>query len=242
MIVRVNKNDNYTVMSNKHLRDKDLSLKAKGLLSVVLSLPEDWDYSISGLVSICKESETSVKSALDELKEHGYLIITKKMPNETKTGRYEYIYDFYEDPQKQEGKKQGVEIQPLEILPIENQAVENLPLNKYTEELSTDKQSKEILSKEGICIEPFEKKPKNTRFVPPTLGEVQSYCWERHNNVDAQKFIDHYSSNGWKVGRNPMKDWKAAVRTWERSQYDKPKFNEYFENPFTKILKEEGYT
>lgn len=56
------------------------------------------------------------------------------------------------------------------------------------------------------------------RFTKPTLEEVQAYCQERNNNVDAQKWFDYYSSNGWKVGRNPMKDWKASVRTWERGE------------------------
>ena len=55
------------------------------------------------------------------------------------------------------------------------------------------------------------------RFTKPTIEEVQAYCQERNNNVDAQRWFDYYSSNGWKVGKNPMKDWKAAVRTWERS-------------------------
>ena len=57
-------------------------------------------------------------------------------------------------------------------------------------------------------------------FARPSLQEVIDYCLERKNNVAAEKFIDHYTSNGWKVGRNPMKDWKAAVRTWEKSSFD----------------------
>ena len=57
-----------------------------------------------------------------------------------------------------------------------------------------------------------------TRFIPPTVEEVALYCVERRNHVDAGKFVDYYSSNGWRVGKNPMKDWKAAVRTWERSE------------------------
>lgn len=61
-----------------------------------------------------------------------------------------------------------------------------------------------------------------SRFTPPTLDEVNAYCSERNNNVDAQRFIDYYTANGWKVGRNSMKDWKAAVRTWERSDDSKP--------------------
>lgn len=58
------------------------------------------------------------------------------------------------------------------------------------------------------------------RFTPPTIDEVRTYCDERKNGVNPQRFIDYYSSNGWKVGRNPMKDWKAAVRTWEKNGYD----------------------
>lgn len=57
------------------------------------------------------------------------------------------------------------------------------------------------------------------RFKPPTVDEVKAYCIERQNNVDAERFIDYYTANGWKVGKNTMKDWKAAVRTWERNGY-----------------------
>lgn len=62
-------------------------------------------------------------------------------------------------------------------------------------------------------------KPKKTmgRFAPPTIEEVKDYCQERNNFVDPEKFIDFYSSNGWKVGKNKMVDWKACVRTWEKS-------------------------
>ena len=56
------------------------------------------------------------------------------------------------------------------------------------------------------------------RFTPPTLQEVQVYCMSRHNNVDPEKFIDFYSAKGWMVGKNKMKDWKAAVRTWEKGE------------------------
>lgn len=60
---------------------------------------------------------------------------------------------------------------------------------------------------------------KRKRFTPPTLTDVKQYCEERNNHVDAEKFIDYYESNGWMVGRNKMKDWKAAVRSWERNSY-----------------------
>ena len=56
------------------------------------------------------------------------------------------------------------------------------------------------------------------RFVPPTVDEVRDYCFDRGNVVDAQRFVDYYTSNGWMVGKNKMKDWKAAVRTWEQKE------------------------
>lgn len=60
--------------------------------------------------------------------------------------------------------------------------------------------------------------PVSKRFVPPTPEEVSTYCRERNNGIDGSEFCDFYTSKGWKVGKNPMKDWKAAVRTWERSR------------------------
>lgn len=63
---------------------------------------------------------------------------------------------------------------------------------------------------------------KKKRFVKPTVEEVKQYCIERNNCVNAEQFYDYYESNGWKVGKNAMKDWKACVRTWERNGYDKP--------------------
>ncbi|MBR6987175.1 MAG: phage replisome organizer N-terminal domain-containing protein [Clostridiales bacterium] len=62
----------------------------------------------------------------------------------------------------------------------------------------------------------IENRGKAKRFTPPSLEDVRSYCQERKNNVDAERFVSYYESVGWKVGKNPMKDWKACVRTWEQ--------------------------
>ena len=67
-----------------------------------------------------------------------------------------------------------------------------------------------------------EKKPLK-RFTAPTIEEVKEYCSERKNGVDAERLVNYYTANGWKVGKNPMKDWRAAVRTWERNDSGKPK-------------------
>ena len=95
----------------------------------------------------------------------------------------------------------------------------------------------------GIPNTKIDKPQKKTnRFVPPTVDEVRAYCIERDNEVDAERFIDFYESKGWYVGKNPMKNWKAAVRTWEKpkngrgmSEIDRKQRASYTEesNPFT---------
>ena len=79
------------------------------------------------------------------------------------------------------------------------------------------------LSKDSIEL---EEEQKRKRFVPPTLDEVKAYCSERKNNVDATRFIDYYTANGWLIGKNKMKDWKAAVRTWERNNFSTKTYGE----------------
>jgi len=85
----------------------------------------------------------------------------------------------------------------------------------------------------GICAN------KSHGFTPPTLEEVAAYCRDRNNGVDPQKWYDFYSAKGWMIGKNKMKDWKAAVRTWEKSNdfgYGRSKTS----NPFLELAKEEG--
>ena len=82
--------------------------------------------------------------------------------------------------------------------------------------------------------------PTRKRFTPPTVDEVREYCFERGNSVDPQRFVDYYTSNGWMVGKNKMKDWKAAVRTWE--QKDKPQSRSTApksSNPFLDMLEDD---
>ncbi len=80
----------------------------------------------------------------------------------------------------------------------------------------------------------------NIRFTPPTLEEVAAYCFERQNTVDPEHFIDYYTTNGWKVGKNKMKDWKASIRTWERNSYNNNTQKKQTGNQFFDLLREEG--
>ena len=133
-------------MSNYHLRDRHLSLKAKGLLSYMLSLPEDWDYSIAGLISQCKENRTSIRNTLKELSEKNYLYIEKLYPNETTSKRFEYVYRIFETPdlnpytKEQDDGNQCVGNQGVENLYVEN------PLQLNTKQQNTDRQNTDIKS------------------------------------------------------------------------------------------------
>lgn len=103
--------------------------------------------------------------------------------------------------------------------------------NRLEEDIEEDK--KEIIEE--------DKPPRSKRFVPPTVEEVRAYCVERQNGIDPNRFINHYTSNGWMVGRNKMKDWKAAVRTWEQRQIPQAQGKAKNSNPFLDMLEEGDY-
>lgn len=136
-VIRVVKNNNYTVMSNAHLHDKRLSLKAVGLLSIVLSLPNDWHYTVKGLVGSVKDGERAVNGALSELKKCGYLQVNKLYPNSERS-KIEYQYVFYEKPQ-------GIQNVPLEQdlqnVGLQNVDLQNVDLQNVGAYINTNKQS-----------------------------------------------------------------------------------------------------
>lgn len=162
MVFRVEKTENYTVMSNYHLRDKKLSLKAKGLLSWMLSNNNGWDYSIAGIVANCKENETAIRTALDELKQFGYLKVNRIAPNNTcNTFHYEYV--IYENPEKSTSCLDSdflyVENLDVETLDVENQVQRN------TKERSTkiSNTKKEKVSNDTTADFQFGRKTETTK-------------------------------------------------------------------------------
>lgn len=105
--------------------------------------------------------------------------------------------------------------------------VQNWELYQSTE---NNQQSNQQTGNKGLTTNKNDKNDKNKKnniFIPPTLEEVTSYCKERNNSVDPQKWYDFYSAKGWMIGKNKMKDWKAAVRTWERGCDGKPQKSKY---------------
>ena len=124
-VFRVERNTGYTVMSNHHLRNKELSLKAKGLLSQMLSLPEDWDYTLAGLSYINREKIDAIREAVRELERAGYIVRSRERDEKGRLRGAEYV--IYEQPQK-----------PVSDLPIlDNPTLDNPTLEKPMQEKPT---------------------------------------------------------------------------------------------------------
>jgi hypothetical protein len=150
-VFRIHKNKNYTAMSNYHLRDKNLSYKAKGLLSMMLSLPDDWDYSIKGLEKISKEKEVAIKDTLNELKRYNYLIVNK---DRNEKGLFNYEYNIYEKP--------GVCYPGVDNPEVDNPGLDN-QVQINTNILNTKKQNTKL--KENVKRKYFDNEDLNNIFI-----------------------------------------------------------------------------
>lgn len=125
-VVRVHKNANFTVMSNYHFKEKKMSLKAKGLLSLMLSLPDDWDYSIAGLTTLSKDGRDGVMSALGELEKFGYLQRERVINDKGQFAGVEY--NIYEQPQEK----------PVSEKPNQENSTSEKPNSENRDQLNTN--------------------------------------------------------------------------------------------------------
>ena len=140
-VFRVEKNSGYTVMSNHHLRNRALSLKAKGLLSQMLSLPEDWDYTLQGLARINRESIDAIRQAIRELEQAGYIQRSRERDEKGRLRGADYV--IFELPQPVPASvSPTLENPTLENPTQENPTLEN-PMQLNKDKLITEKQKKE---------------------------------------------------------------------------------------------------
>ena len=137
-VFRVEKTNSYTVMSNHHLRNPDLTLKAKGLLSLMLSLPENWDYTLKGLSCICRENVDAIRTAVWELEKAGY--ITRRQGRDEKGKMTAIEYTIYEFPQPPKPKK------PVLENPISDNPTTEIPVSENPTQLNKDRSTKDLLN------------------------------------------------------------------------------------------------
>ena len=146
-VFRIEKTRDYTVMSNYHLRDRSLSLKAKGLLSLMLSLPEDWDYTMKGLARICKDGIDSISGGIRELEAHGYLVRARVRNENGQLGSIEYT--ILEQPKEPAQTPAPVREKPIRENPIQVKPVLDAPIQENPAQLNTKEQNKELSITQG---------------------------------------------------------------------------------------------
>lgn len=230
-IFRNHKTKGYTVMSNHHLCEKSLSLKSKGLLSIMLSLPDEWEYSIIGLAALSKDGKDSVMSALDELCEFRYVDMTTMRNNK---GQYETVYDIYETPNQDRCGKSESE-NPIQYN-TNNES--NSPINSpITTPLSPTRGKQKVefdlsfidAAFGNIMIEWMThrkdiKKPfRSLNSIKKSYNDLIEYS--NGDPVIAQKVVDQSIANGYQ-GLFPLKQGvttMSKLQQQEQESYEKQK-------------------
>lgn len=244
MIHRDEHRENYTVISNKVLTDTRLSFETRGFLVYLLTFPDDWNFTVRNLARFLGCSTDKIIRLSKELKENGYIYQSQKCDEKGRFGAIEWeisedctVFENHRvrktpNTEKVEHGENRVRESPCSDLPCtaspEHGKLEHLLITN----------NNQVLNKPNTNKEPSTKKRGN--FVPPTVEEVAAYCSERNNSVDPESFVNFYASKGWMIGKNKMKDWKAAVITWEKRDRGVPLKKKPSGNEFLEMLREEA--
>lgn len=194
-VFRVERTSDYTVMSNFHLKDKRLSLKAKGLLSQMLSLPEDWDYTLSGLSHINRESKDAIRTAINELETAGYVIRRQTTDAGGKFGNNEYT--IYERPVTSSSLETPSSEVPSSGKPTTAKPSAENPTQLNTKKSNTQKQNTDRSSTDSI---PFfsektaDKPPEPKRKETMSLTEIESYRELILENIEYEHLKNRFDS------------------------------------------------
>ena len=199
-VMRVHKTANFTVMSNYHFKEKKMSLKAKGLLSLMLSLPEDWDYSVAGLTKLSKDGKDGVMTALGELEKFGYLTRTRLVNDK---GQFDGIeYNIFEQPQEKPIAEKPISANPISVKPISEKPTQlntnqlNNLFNKLLYELNTQDMELIELYQDYIQNRINNKNPLNEKGLERLVARAKKLS---KGNVRVEKeMLDAAVRNNWK--------------------------------------------
>lgn len=199
---------------------KNFDCMTIGLYCKIIALSAEWKLNINGLATVLDISKEKVKTSIQKLERDGFM---KRVPVKNENGKFAgYSYHFYPLPLPMEErtmagyKKNGVPENggtqkmgyPENDIPNNNREINNNRFKENKEKKVDDKTS------------------TKKRFIKPTVEEIDKYISEKGLHFDAEGFYDYYESKGWLVGKSPMKDWKAACRTWEHNRKSKDKKEE----------------
>lgn len=225
-VFRVEKNKDYTSMSNYHLKDERLTLKAKGLLSLMLSLPEEWDYSVRGLEKICLESKNTINSILNEIERYGYLK-RKRIYENGKITNWEYlIFEKSQTEYNLHPKNEDIENQDIENWD-NNKILNNKILNNNKKEIIKEKRYFEDdnlndLFKDFLSMRKKIKAVNSDRAITLLINKLSKY-----DDKTKIKMIENSIENSWKGIYEPKEDNKQQFKHY-KTQSEREK--EVFEN------------
>jgi len=191
--------------------DKDLSPNSKLLYADITALTNLEGFcwaSNSYFAKLYGVHKNTVSSWINELARKGFIVVEQK-DDYRRLIRLSNTFAIQEKLNPPSGKAEPPSTKSL------------TPLNENVDTPQRKAEDNTILNNISNNINNISVLKHNNQFIKPSLEEVKSYCKERNNLVDSDKFFNYYESNGWKVGRNLMKNWKAAIHTWEKSSYDK---------------------
>ena len=194
-VFRIEKTRDYTVMSNHHLRNTELSLKAKGLLSLMLSLPEDWDYTTKGLARICKDGVESICTGVQELEKHGYVVRERvRLPN-GQLGAIEYT--ILEQPRTtQPEPKKPKQGNPVLVKPVLDSPVQGKPVQENPAQLNIDISSNYLSNTDSSSIDisnPIQSNPPTpagARMGTDGMGAREAYREVIFENIGYEYLIE----------------------------------------------------
>lgn len=224
MDFKINKNGEYITICNYHLNDRELSLQSKGLLSIMLSLPKNWDYSIKGLVELCNTTNYEITKILSEL-ENGKYLIRKKVQNDK--GQFEFLYQIFEKPYTEidgmDGAKPYTEIDGMGD-PLINYSINSICTNikntgkntnidistntnilEENKEKNTQKRKKEVLSeksKNGVPKTPIQMFEEVWKIYPRKIGKKKSYDY----------FIKALKSTDFETIKKGVENYNAYIK------------------------------
>lgn len=221
-VIRIEKTKDYTVMSNYHLKEKNMSLKAKGLMSVMLSLPDDWDYSIEGLSKILVEGRDAIATALQELEQFGYLVRTQ---TQDKTGRFAgYDYTLYENPSTEKPYTENPSTEkPTQLnTNIQSTKKQNTNIKEIDKEIFDYWNSKDIIRHKEITAPVAKVIDKAFN----EFGDLIKTAIDRYSQVIHD--TDYYFDTRWTLAeflkqRNAMPDFLDGGSKWVNYCNRRPK-------------------
>lgn len=216
-VFRVEKNANYTTMCNYHLRDRTLTLKSKGLLSMLLSLPDTWNYSVRGLAAISLEGVDGIMTALKELESHGYLERRQLRQANGRLGRTEYV--IYEIPQIKPCEDLPCTEKPDTVNPDTIKPNTEIPAERNKEELNKEKLNTEKMKTNSASVSRHTYGIyKNVLLTDEELQKLKAEFLSDYQNRINQ--LSEYMASSGKRYKNHL----ATIRIWAKrdAKYQKP--------------------